>query len=224
MLDIVAANGKYGNAKFLRPLQGTHCGIIVRLRRDRVLCWAPEQPQRKKRGRPRIHGKRFAFKAPEIWKAPDEIITFEHPKFGQVRLDRWHNLHGKKDADAPFDVVRASIHLERDKPPNPLWLAWQAPKSIPKGLQVDARLIWLAYVHRWPVEPGIRFRKQRLGWTTPQFQHKESGDLWSWLVALALWLLYLSRPIVKDQPLPWQKPQSELPPQRFQQSLPLIFW
>ena len=223
-LDIVAADGKYGNAKFLRPLQEQHCGIVVRLRRDRVLCWAPEQPQKRKRGRPRIHGKRFAFKEPETWEAPDEIITFEHPKFGQVKLDRWHDLHGKKDADVPFDVVRASIHLERDKPPNPLWLAWQAPKSIPKGLQVDARLIWLAYVHRWPVEAGIRFRKQRLGWTTPQFQHKESGDLWSWLVALALWLLYLSRPIVKDQPLPWQKPQSELTPQRVQQSLPLIFW
>lgn len=223
VLDIVAADGKYGNAKFLRPLKGTHCGIVVRLRRDRVLCWAPEQPQKRKRGRPRIHGKRFAFKKPEAWEAPDEIITFEHPKFGQVRLDRWNDLHGKKDADVPFDVVRASIHLERDKPPNPLWLAWQAPKSIPEGLQVDARLIWLAYVHRWPMEPGIRFRKQRLGWTTPQFQHKESGDLWSWLVALALWLLYLSRPIVKDQPLPWQKPQSELTPQRVQQSLPLIF-
>jgi hypothetical protein len=224
VLDIVAADGKYGNAKFLRPLQEGHCGIVVRLRRDRVLCWSPEQPQKRKRGRPRIHGRRFAFKEQETWGEPDETIFFEHHKFGQVKLDRWNGLHGKKDADVPFDVIRACTHLERDNPPNPLWLAWQAPKTIPDGLQVDAKLIWLAYVHRWPVEPGIRFRKQRLGWTTPQFQHKESGDLWSWVVALALWLLYLSRPIVKDWPLPWQKPQSELTPQRVQQSLPLIFW
>jgi hypothetical protein len=223
VLDIVAADGKYGNAKFLRPLQGQHCGLVVRLRRDRVLYGAPVQPQQRKRGRPRVHGERFAFKEPETWGAPAETSTFEHSKFGQVKLERWNDLHGKQDTDVPFDVIRASIHLEKDKPPKPLWLAWQAPDTSPDGFLVDAKLIWLAYVHRWPVEPGIRFRKQRLGWTTPQFQHKESGDRWSWLVALALWLLYLSRPIVEDRPLPWQKPQSQLTPQRVQQSLPLIF-
>ena len=52
-----------------------------------------------------------------------------------------------------------------------------------------------------PVEHGIRFRKQRLGWTRPQFQDKETGDRWSWLVALAVWLFYLARPIVQDHPL-----------------------
>jgi hypothetical protein len=36
-LDIVAADAKYGNARFLRPLQGQPCGIVVRLRKDRVL-------------------------------------------------------------------------------------------------------------------------------------------------------------------------------------------
>jgi hypothetical protein len=223
VLDIVASDGKYGNAKFLRPLQGQHCGVAVRMRRDRVLYGMPEQPQKRKRGRPKVHGARFAFKEPETWGKPDETSTFEHFKFGQVRLERWNDLHGKQDADVPFDVIRASIHLEKDQPPKPLWLAWQAPATIPDDFQVDAKLIWLAYVHRWPVEPGIRFRKQRLAWTTPQFQHKESGDLWSWLVALALWLLYLARPIAKDQPLPWQKPQAQLTPQRVQQSLPLIF-
>jgi hypothetical protein len=223
VLDIVAADGKYGNAKFLRPLQDRHCGIVVRLRRDRVLYRAPKQPKKRKRGRPRIHGKRFAFKEPDTWDEPDEILVFEHPKFGQVQLERWCDLHGRNDADVPVDVIRARIHLEKDKPPQPIWLAWQAPVTIPSDIIVDAQLIWQAYIHRWPVEPNIRFRKQRLGWTTPQFQHKESGDLWSWLVGLAVWLLFLSRPIVQDQPLPWQKPQTKLTPQRVQQSLPLIF-
>ena len=100
-----------------------------------------------------------------------------------MKLECWNDLHGKNVADVPVDVIRASIHLERDKPSKPVWLAWQAPATIPSNLEVNARVIWQAYVHRWPVEPGIRFRKQRLGWTTPQFQHKESGDRWSWLVA-----------------------------------------
>lgn len=223
VLDIVAADGKYGNARFLRPLKGERCGIVVRLRRDRVLYRAPLRPEKRKRGRPRVHGRRFAFKEPETWGAPDEFMEFEHSKLGQVKLERWNNLHGKNDADVPIDVIRASIHLEKDKPPQPIWLGWQAPVTIPHTLDVNAKIIWQAYVHRWPVEPSIRFRKQRLGWTTPQFQHKETGDRWSWLVALAFWLLFFSRPIVEDCPLPWQKTQSKLTPQRVQQSLPLIF-
>jgi hypothetical protein len=223
VLDIVAADSKYGNAKFLRPLQDQNCGIVVRLRRDRVLYRAPQPVEPSKRGRPRVHGERFAFKASETWDVPDEVSTLAHDRLGQVMLERWNHLHGKDAADVPIDVIRASIHLEKEKPPRPIWLAWQAPAHIPEHLDVNVETIWQAYVHRWPVEPGIRFRKQQLGWTTPQFQHKESGDRWSWLVALAVWLLFLSRPIVQDQPLPWQKPQHKLTPQRVQQSLPLIF-
>jgi hypothetical protein len=222
-LDIVAADGKYGNARFLRPLQDQNCGIVVRLRQDRVLYREPEQPRKRQRGRPRVHGGRFAFKEPATWKTPEEVTSFEHAKLGRVKLECWNELHGKQDADVPMDVIRASIHLEKDKPPKPIWIGWQAPDEVPENLNIDAQVIWNAYIHRWPVEPGIRFRKQHLAWTTPQFQHKEIGDRWSWLVALAVWLLYLSRPIVKNHPLPWQKPQSKLTPQRVQQSLPLIF-
>jgi hypothetical protein len=223
VLDIVAGDGKYGNAGFLRPLQSQRCGLVVRLRKDRVLYHAPEAPEIRKRGRPKIHGKRFAFKEPETWVDPAEIMEFEDDHWGQVRLERWNGLHGKQDADVPFDVIRASIHLERDKPPKPIWLAWQIPAEIPEGIHVDAAVIWQAYCHRWPVEPNIRFRKQRLGWCKPQFQDKETGDRWSWLVALTVWMLYLARPIAQDRPLPWQKPQRRLTPQRVQQGLPLIF-
>jgi len=223
VLDIVAADGKYGNARFLRPLQGGHCGLVVRLRRDRVLYRTPEQPQRRKRGRPSIHGKRFAFKEPDSWDEPDEIVTFEHPRWGMVKLECWKELHGKSDVEVPVDVIRASVHLEKAKPPRPIWLAWQPPVVLPANIDVNAATIWEAYTHRWPVEASIRFRKQCLGWTTPQFQHKERGDRWSWLVALAVWVLFLARPIVADQPFPWQKQQASLTPQRVQQSLPLIF-
>ena len=140
-LDIVAADGKYGNARFLRPLQGQNCGIVVRLRQDRVLYRAPEQPRKRQRGRPRVHGERFAFKEPATWGSPEEVTSFEHAKLGQVKLERWNDLHGKQDVDVPMDVIRASIHLEKEKPPKPIWIGWQAPARIPENLDIDAQVI-----------------------------------------------------------------------------------
>lgn len=50
-LDIIAADGKYGNAGFLRRVKGLRCGILARLRCDRVL-YEPPPPPSEKKGRP----------------------------------------------------------------------------------------------------------------------------------------------------------------------------
>jgi hypothetical protein len=60
-LDLIAADGKYGNAGFLRMVKGLRCGILARLRGDRVL-YGPPPPRTGKRGRPRVHGARFALR------------------------------------------------------------------------------------------------------------------------------------------------------------------
>lgn len=67
------------------------------------------------------------------------------------------------------------------------------------------------------------FTKEILGWTLLRFQSAETGDTWTWLVALAHWMLFLARPIVKDSPLPRQKAQSSPTPQRVRQSMGTIF-
>ena len=221
-LDIVAVDGKYGNSGFLRAVKDLRSGIVARLRSDRVLYHAPPSPSGK-RGRPRVHGDRFVFKEPETWSDPDEVLELEDGHFGEVRLERWQGLHEKKGSDVPYDVLRAKVHLERDKPPQALWLAWLAPVSIPTGISLNAETTWRAYIARWPVEPGIHFRKETLGWTLPRFQSKEACDLWTELTAIATWIIFLARTIVEDVPLPWQKPQQRLTPQRVQQSLKPIF-
>ena len=222
-LDIVACDGKYGNAGFLRTVKGKRCGIVTRLRCDRVLFGPPPPREPKKRGRNKLHGKRFAFKEPDTWSEPDEVVELDDPYWGQVRLECWHHLHEKKGADVPYDVVRASVHREREKPPAALWLAWLPPQQIPTGLTVTAQTIWRAYEARWPIEPGLHFRKATLGWTMPRFQSKEAGDRWTWLTALATWMIFLAQAIVEDAPLPWQKAQQRLTPQRVQQSIRPIF-
>jgi len=221
-LDIVAADGKYGNARFLARVSGLRVGIVVRLRRDRVF-YRPAEPTPGKRGRPSKYGERFAFKEEQSWGEPDEVQEFEDERYGQVRLQRWNGLRDKHAPDLTLDVIRAQVHLEKEKPPAPVWFAWLPPVKAPADIAITAQVIWMAYVNRWPIEPGVRFRKETLGWTLPRFQSAKTGDTWTLLVALAHWMLFLARPIVKDNPLPWQKAQTRLTPQRVRQSLWTIF-
>lgn len=222
-LDLVACDGKYGNAGFLRSVKGTRCGIVARLRGDRVLFRPPPPREPHQRGRNKLHGQRFAFKEPDTWGEPDEVSELEDPYWGRVRLERWQNLHEKKGVDIPYAVIRARVHQEREKPPAALWLAWLPPQRIPAGLTVTALTIWRAYESRWPIEPGLHFRKATLGWTLPRFQSAQACDRWTWFTALATWMIFLARALVTDSPLPWQKPQQRLTPQRVQQSILPIF-
>jgi hypothetical protein len=202
-VGIVAVDGKYGNAPFLRSVKGLRSGIVARLRYDRVL-YGPSLPHNPhQKGRPRVHGDRFVFKEPETWGSPIEVIKLEDEHWGKVRLERWAQLHEKKGADVPYDVLRAGVHLEREKPPAALWLAWLPPEQIPVGVTVTAETIWRVYISRWPVEAGIHFRKETLGWTMPRFHTKEVGDRWTQLIALACWMIFLARSIVEDTPFPW---------------------
>jgi hypothetical protein len=222
-LDIVSADAKYGNHHFLDALKDQPCGTVVRLRKDRVLFRPVQEIMVRKRGRPRKHGPRFTFKEPDTWGEADEFVALEHPRWGSVEIRRWNDLHAWQSVDTWFDFIQVQTHLEKDEPPAPLWLAWQAPAIMPEGIHVNAETIWQAYQHRWPIEPSIRFRKQRLWWTLPQFQLVEAADRWSILVGLAMWILYLARPIVQDQPLPWQRPQHDLTPGRVKRGIGTIF-
>ena len=210
-LHIIIADAKYGNHRFLGPLRDEPCGVLVRMRRNRVLYGAP--PPYSGHGRPCVHGKRFAFKESETWGEPDEEIELEDEQWGSVRLRRWNDKHARQDANTPFSVILVETHLEREKPPKPFWLSYQLP---PHPVSNDPPLadLWHWYQYRWPVEPAIRFRKQYLYWTLPRFQKPECCDRWTMLVSIAQWQLLLARDLVRDNPLPWQPAQEDLTPER----------
>ena len=219
-LYLIVADAKYGNHRFLGPLQKEPCGVLVRMRRDRVLYSEPGAYSGK--GRPRVHGDRFAFKESEPWGKPDEMVELKDGRWGTVRLRRWDCLHARQDARTTFSVILVETHLEREKPCRPFWLAYQPPPGQEAGDQSLATL-WYAYQHRWPVEPSIRFRKQYLYWTLPRFQTLERCERWTMLVTLAQWQLFLARDLVQDERLPWQPAQEDLTPERVQQSLGGLF-
>lgn len=127
-------------------------------------------------GRPRKHGRRFAFKEPNGWDKPEEDVTFVDARLGQVRLRTWRGLHAKQDAHTHFHVILAEVRMERDKRPAPIWLGYQGADAY------LVRDIWSWFDHRWPIEPSIRFRKRRLYWTLPLLQQLERCDGWTRLV------------------------------------------
>jgi len=108
-LHLIVADGKYGNHRFLGLLKYEPCGKLVRLRCDRVLYGAPGPYSG--RGRPRVHGGRFAFKEPETWREPDAEVELEDEQWGKVRLRRWDDLHARQDATNQWYATSQQTNL-----------------------------------------------------------------------------------------------------------------
>jgi hypothetical protein len=89
----------------------------------------------------------------------------------------------------------------------------------------DLHLVWRWYLRRFTVEHGLRFSKQTLGWTTVRPRDPAAADRWTWLVALALWQLWLARGLLADARLPWEAPQSpeRRSPGRVRRAFPGLF-
>lgn len=175
--------------------------LLVRLRTNRVFYRAPGPYQG--RGAPRKYGAVFRLADPATHGQPDATSTLATPRYGRVQVDAWRALRAKGAADAPVTVVRVQVeHLpRRARPPAPLWLAW-----IGGELPTDVSDLWRWYGLRFTAEHGFRFLKQDLGWTTVRPTDPAAADRWTWLLALALWQLWLARPLVADQRLPWERP------------------
>ena len=212
---VFVGDGHYGSHLFLGPLKDLPCAVVTKLARNRMLYRDPGSYAGF--GRPRKHGKPFAFREPQTWGLPDEECTFLDERFGQVRLRRWDHLHGRKDAETVFSVILAETHLENADPDEPLWLAFQAP------VHYCATQVWKWYHHRWPIEPSFRFRKQELHWTTPQFLDSRRCDTWTLLVDIAYWCLFLAKDLIPDQPYPWQKKQVSRTPGRVLKAFKTLF-
>lgn len=216
-VDVMVGDGGYGNHHFLGGLADVDCAVLTRLRADRVLYGNPGAYGG--RGRPRVHGERFAFKEPATRWPSSVTVILETEDWGRVRLRRWDNLHAKQDANTRFSVICCEVHLDREKPPKPLWLAYRpSPKR-----DFDLVTIWRWFPRRWPIEPSIRFRKEALYWDKPQLQQAARCDRWTALVDIAYWLLWLGRDLVADRPLPWQKPLTALTPGRVLQGFDMLF-
>jgi len=175
--------------------------VLARLAANRRF-YRPPGPYRGKGARPK-HGPVFRLREPTTHGTPDRTQTETDPDYGQVTIDVWERVHTQPAPTIALTVIRVAVaHLpRRADPPAPLWLVWHGGV-----LPADLRTVWRWYQRRFAVEHLFRFLKQELGWTTIRPRSPRTADRWSWLLAAGLWQLWLARPVVADQRLPWERP------------------
>jgi hypothetical protein len=161
------------------------------------------------------HGHKFKINDPQTHLPPQQQIEIEDPKLGLIRVSQWQNLHFYNAPSRPLSLIKVErLNLKKTGSCHrPLWLVWVGEQFLP------LEFVWSQYAIRFGVDHWYRLAKQRLHWNTPSFGTPQQCQKWSHLIPLMTWQLWLAKPLVEDHRLPWQKPQSNLTPERVAQSL-----
>jgi len=199
-------DSEFGSGAFLKQTEEVACDLLFRVKSNRKLRRLPGPY--KGCGRRPVHGTVFRLSEPATWHTPDEQWECEDEKLGPVKLQRWDKLHFE---DAPkrgitlLRVERAGARGTR-RDPRVVWLGYCGEQQLPSQAAT-----WRQYLSRYVIEHWYRFIKQSLNWTLPQLSTPEQSQLWSSLLLIASWQLWLARCAAQDKPRPWQKPQ---PPEK----------
>jgi hypothetical protein len=196
----------YGCAPFVEATAHIEADKVLRLRPNLRLYGAPSPSDYKGRGPYPKHGPPFKLKDPTTWGNTDELLGVDDPQHGWVLVQVWHRLHFRATPHQEMTLIRISRPGARGtrRDPKAQWLVWVGYQGRRPPLIEEW---WSVYGRRFALEHWYRFAKQRLHWTTPQLATPKQGEVWSELMGLVSWELWLSKGVVADRPLPWQTPQ-----------------
>lgn len=204
---VVTFDSSYDPLELAQAIQaGLAIDALVRLNPRRVF-WTPP-PAYRGTGHPRWYGEKVRLWQSETLPTPDAVATTTDARHGTIRVEVWRGMRQRPQRVLPLTLVRVQVdHLpRRTRTPAPLWLAW-----IGAGEPDDRLVLWRWYGLRFTIEGGFRFLKQTLGWTAIRVRDPAAAERWTWLLAVALWQVWLARAVVTDQRLPWER---ALPPER----------
>lgn len=195
-------DSQYGCAPFVQATAHIACDKVLRLRPNLRL-FEPPPPYKGKGPRPK-HGAPFKLKDRGTWGNTDELLWVDDPAQGWVLVQVWHSLHFRASPEQTMTLIRISRPGARGtrRDPKAQWLAWvgyqgRRPPPVEEW--------WRVYGRRFALDHWYRFAKQRLHWTVPQLSTPKQCEVWSELMPLVTWELWLAREVVSDRPLPWQK-------------------
>ena len=191
-------DSEYGCAPFIELTAEIACDKLIRLRSNRVLYGSP--PPYCGRGRPRKHGDKFKLNAPHTWCPPTHQADVSDEALGRLRLRCWHSMHFYKTPQVPMQLLLVERLDAKGQPTHrPLWL-------IATGTEIpEMESLWTLYLRRFCVDHWYRFIKQRLHWCLPHLCTEQQMAVWSDLMVLMSWQLWLARSEVNHCALPWQK-------------------
>lgn len=211
--SVALYDSEYGIGVFVNLTADIDCDLWFRLRPNRNLRLRP--PPYGGKGRPATHGAIFRLSDPTCWSVPVEEWEFDDPLLGRVLIQRWNELHfesAPKREITLFRICRLDAPGTR-RDPKVVWLGYCG-----EALPHDSKE-WRQYLSRFVIEHWYRFIKQSLHWTLPRLSTPRQSELWSRLVVIAYWQLWLAQAVVEDSPRPWQKAQTELTPGRVHQAM-----
>jgi hypothetical protein len=206
-------DSEYGCASFVKATADLEADKVIRMRPNRCLWGAP--PPYCGWGRPAEHGAKFKISDQATWPEPSQTLELTDEKLGPVVVQLFEHLHLREAKDHVFPVIRIhrpdAKNTRRD--PKDLFIAWigQAPPPLEEW--------WAFYLKRFVIECWYHLAKSRFYWTLPRLKTPEQSQRWSDLMPFLTWQAWLAKPLVADCPLPWQKPQTDMTPQRVLQSM-----
>jgi DDE superfamily endonuclease len=217
---LVTMDSAYSGPVWLKATVDAPFDSLGRLRPNRVLY--RQKPRYSGFGRPAVHGPALNLRRAESWFSPDEALCVCDDRLGRLEITVWHTVHFRQAPDHPVTV----IHIHRldargtRRDPAHLWLMYTGQQSL--CLATD----WRCYLRRYAIEHFYRFIKQDLLWTAFAGTALRNTQLWSTLVTIAYWLLFLARDWVLDNARPWEKAPSTpatLSPGRVKRALPALW-
>lgn len=213
---VVLGDRHYGSAAFIGQTKDIACDKLIRIQGHRVFFRAAP-PKTGKRGAPRKDGDRFKLNDPATHGPPDIKWSGVDEKGHRIDVDCWSVLHLKQCRDADLYIIRVTRHAAKGtkRDPRISWFVWQ-------GEDPDLPDIVPTYGKRYSQEHGYRFDKQNLLWEDPGFRTPEQFQVWTDLLSAVRDQLYLARPLVTVELMPWESKDRPITPQQVRRGMALI--
>ncbi len=202
-LIILLLDAWYMKSSLVVPLIRDGVTVIGQVRKDTALFLPPDNPPRKKRGRPRKYGEKLTLENIGRFCRPVEKTLFA---YGSERVFQFYQTKAKVRF---LDGRLCKIVWCRFMSDNPSWSDWHL--LISTDPDMDGAEVITRYARRWWTEPMFNEIKHLFGLKNAWQQTRQTLARWSMILCLAYGLPRLLALCLGPNaaytmfPIPWRK-------------------